>query len=191
MRTYWNEAMVEREVLAESTRLGRMPNCDELQRLGRNDLANQIGKRGGFRHWATRLGLRQSGGTSHRAMVVEDHVQQVMVSRGHSVERMSWQSPFDLLVDSVLRVDVKGGLFHSYTVPKGGVVAGYFFGLHKVPPTCDLYALCCLSDTDEVGDVYWIPSSEAAVQTVTITPRGKYSAFKNTISQVDWLLGEG
>ena len=93
---------------------------------------------------------------------------------GFHVERQTTKAPFDLLVGEV-RVDVKRARYSEY-----GATRGFIFQLHKVPPTCDVYLLCCVDGAGVVLDRYYVPASEAAVQTITITKCGKYEKYRNT-----------
>lgn len=102
---------------------------------------------------------------------------------GHSglrVLRRSVKAPYDLLINGQVRVDVKIGRFTSHR--RG--VEGYIFCLHKVPPTCDLYLLCCVDGRDRILATYYIPATAAHVQTITIMASnkpGKYERYRDAL----------
>lgn len=181
--THWTDDLVERELRELVPSFDRMPTSQELWAIGRKDLQVQIARRGGFRFWANRLGLKLSGSPTHRGQVVEDFVQRLLVSKGFAVERMTTSAPFDMLVSCVVRIDVKSSVHHAYATPDGHVVRGFIFFTKKVPADCDLYVLCCIVN-EQVRDIYFVPAAKAKVQTITITPKGKYTIFKDDVEQL-------
>lgn len=166
-----------------------MPSARELRSAGRNDLACQVAVRGGFRTWAARLGLPLKESETRLGQSIEDAVEAGFRAHGRTVSRMTCKAPFDLLVDGV-RVDVKAAKSNVYTNKETGHVSqGYFFGINKREPTCDLYLLCCLREDESIGDQYYVPSEFARVSTLTITPTGaKYRQFLNDSRWLDRLM---
>lgn len=189
MRTQWTEELIEASLLEIVTKLGRMPSVQELGNSGRWDLANVIARRGGFKKWADRMGVAQKGTETHRGLAIQATVGRALRSHGYQIEEMTTRAPYDLLVNDRLRIDVKSARCYTYKKKHDQLTpVGYIFGLNKRVPTCDLYILCCLSDDDKILERYYVPSSEARIVTITITPTGRYLQFKESIEQIDRLL---
>jgi hypothetical protein len=87
--------------------------------------------------------------------------------------------PFDLLVNKVLRVDVKSANFACY-----GASKGWFYRMGKAPQA-DLIALHQL----DTGKTYWIPWNIIPHSNVTIsTDGGKWARYKESIWIVQSML---
>jgi len=159
-----------------------MPSTAELQDRGRNDLACVISRRGGFRSWASVLGVQLKGTETHRAMEVEDMVESKLVGAGFKVQRQTTRAPYDLLVNGH-RVDVKSARPGVYGKGRGHRhrYVGWMFHLAKVPATCDHYFLVCQDKDGEVVRSYVVPADEARVTMLTITPDGKYERFRDAL----------
>lgn len=189
MRRRWSTEDIHSELLAVARDLGRMPSTLDLSVRGRNDLSCQISKRGGFRAWAKLIGFEQQDSESKLGAAGEDNAIDLLRSLGFEVERQTARAPFDLLVNGV-RVDVKTGrLFDSYGTSNPGVRA-FIFALNKVPATCDLYLLNCVTGDGSVLDRYFIPASEAKVRTISImaSGRGKYERFRGCHEEISKLV---
>lgn len=155
-----------------------MPTANELTAIGENSLACVIGRTGGYRLWAARLGLPLKNTETHRGNRIEDVVADFLKGAGFEVERQTTKAPFDLLVDGV-RVDVKSG---SAT----GACGAHTFGSMKVPATCDMYIACLVDGRNHVLSMYFIPAECARVRTLSITVKGKckYDRFKGAVDEL-------
>jgi hypothetical protein len=172
-RKVWTEAMISERIMDNYRSTGLMPTNQYLKDTGQMDLANQISKKGGFFNWAERLGLSRGHSDSDTGWFGEKEVQKILESAGFQVERSSavkW--PFDLLVNRVLRVDVKSANFACY-----GPCKGWFYRLGKAPQA-DLIALYQL-DTKKI---YWIPWNIVPHSNITISKDGgKWANYKDSI----------
>lgn len=164
---------------------GRMPTHPELNQLGCSDLSSAIIASGGFRHWATRLGLDLKNTETHIGNKWEDWVVAHLTAQGFVCERQSTKCEFDLIVrdgDKSIRVDVKSSHYHKYATTQNRSVCGYTIGINKPNGhMCDMYIVVCISNTDEPLDVYYIPARFAPLTTITLSNRSKYSVFRNDI----------
>lgn len=182
--THWTTLLIMQALEPFAEELGRMPSANELRGQGRNDLACAISRRGGFKSWADRLGVGLKGSETELGQRVEREVAAWLEGEGFDVRRQTTRAPFDLLVNGH-RVDVKSAHYTEYR--KQGAefnIFGWVFGLSKVPATCDVYLLVCLSDSDEHMRRYIIPAAAAQVQTITITERGKYEPFRDALDHL-------
>lgn len=166
---------MEQELKLRAEPLGRMPSANELRASGANDLACAISRMGGFRAWATRLGLRQKDSDTHRGQKWERHEAEYFRSLGFEVEEQVTKAPFDLLVNGQ-RVDVKGS-----KLTKHGF---YQFGGIKRGQDCDFFDLLCIDGGVKSRVV--VPANKARVQKVCMMPStleglGKYGAFVGAV----------
>ena len=172
-RKQWNEAMISDRIMENYRNTGTMPTNQYLKDTGQGDLANQISKKGGFFKWAERLGVARQHSDSDTGWDGEKRVQKILESAGFQVERctaVKW--PFDLLVNKVLRVDVKSANFACY-----GPCKGWFYRIGKAPQA-DLIALHQL----DTGSTYWIPWNIIPHSNVTISKDGgKWARYKETL----------
>lgn len=172
MRTKWSDEMVESRIRDFVKTFGKFPTNSSLKEVGMYDLSNQICRRGGFIAWANKLGYSRAESDSDFGWSGELKVQAILEREGFSVVRSSQvKAPYDLLVDGLVKIDVKTAAFSNY-----GVSTGWFYRIGKLP-SCDLV---CLFKSD-TGDVYFIPWESCPHTTITITPTGKtYAANLNT-----------
>lgn len=111
-----------------------------------------------------------------------------LTSRGYSIQRMRNCAPYDLLLNGILKIDVKSATYGEYGKPlKDGTpyVKGFIFSTGKLIPTCDMYILCGVDGKNTVLWRYYIPSSEAKVKMITITKKGKYNKYREDVEQIE------
>jgi len=179
-RTQWTEAMIADRIMENYRNTGMFPTVSYLKRTGQNDLSCKIVKTGGYEKWAARLGLQREHSDSDTGWAGEIEVMELLQKHWGNVKRSSAvKAPFDLLINDVVRVDVKSARFAKY-----GPCSGWFYRLGKVP-TSDVIALYQL-DTKEV---YWIPWNRVPTSNITITKTGGiYAMFRNNIDIVRKML---
>lgn len=179
-RKTWTEAMIADRIMENYRNTGLMPTNQYLRSTGQGDLANQISKKGGFFKWADRLGITRAPSDSDTGWNGEKRVQTILESAGFQVERsiaVKW--PFDLLVNKVLRIDVKSANFAVY-----GACKGWFYRIGKAPQA-DLMALHQL----DTGETYWIPWHIIPHSNVTISKDGgKWAPYKEALWIVQSML---
>jgi hypothetical protein len=172
--------MIADRIMENYRNTGIMPTNSYLTETGQGDLAQQIAKKGGFFKWAERLGLAREHSDSDTGWDGEKRVQKVLESAGFQVDRstaVKW--PFDLLVNKVLRIDVKSANFTCY-----GPCKGWFYRIGKAPQA-DLIALHQL----DTGETYWIPWHIIPHSNVTISKDGgKWARYKEALWIVQSML---
>jgi len=172
-RRHWTDEAVEAELRQLCQALGHFPSNSELRSMGRNDLAVQVSRRRGFVYWSVRVGTPRRESDSDTGWRGEDEAARSLQERGFTVTRragVTW--PFDLLLEGVLRVDVKATRLHRY-----GHSLGWFYHIGKQPQS-DLILLWQL----DTGDFYAIPWYLCPRTNVTISQNGgKYAPFRNNI----------
>lgn len=168
----WTDDDVRKELRAIANSTNVMPTANELRCAGRNDLAMQISRRGGFVHWAKQLGLATRNSQTSMGQRWEDHVCSLLKQHGHSVERQTTKARFDILVDDRVRVNVKSAHWNTY-----GACKGFFFGIGDTWASCDLFALVPIESDDRLPRVLWVPWHEARQQTIALSRSHRLNAF--------------
>lgn len=177
---FWTEELVESEIRKVSEALGHFPSNTELQGMKRGDLSNIITKRGGFIFWAEKTGIARIHSDSDTGWIGEKKVQSLFISQGYLCDRpFGVKYPFDLLVNSILRIDVKSANFASY-----GVCKGWFYRIGKTPQA-DI-VLCYQLDT---GSFYAIPWYVCPTSNITISINGgKYADYKDNWTLIEKMI---
>lgn len=174
MRKSWTTSLIESELRAICISFGYMPSCQQMRDLGRNDLMCAITKNGGLFAWSDRVGFKRRASDSDFGWYGEEIVASILRERGHRVERsVAVKAPFDLLVDGVLRIDVKTANLATYK-NRGIPCSGWYYRIGKIPGS-DLVALL-KADTK---DIYFIPWDACPRGNITITSGGKYTQYAN------------
>lgn len=175
-RRTWDDAKVAVELRHAADALGRFPSSTDLRAMGRNDLACQVSRRGGFIHWSERLGIKRRRSDSDTGWVGEAMAADRLQAFGFTVTwRKGVKWPFDLLIDGILRVDVKAARQRRY-----GHCQGWFYRIGKIPQA-DLVLLWQLDS----GNFYAIPWFLCPRTSITISrDGGKYAEFRNNIDVI-------
>lgn len=165
---HWNEAKVLAELRPHVERLGRMPSMPELRLAGRNDLAIATIRWVGLARARQLLGVEEKDSCTARGRRWETYVEGVLESFGYSVTRQTTKSPFDLLVNGRVRVNVKSASSRAYKMKTSGTCSGHFFGIGHTWKHCDVFALVRVDGT-ETPTILWVRADELKQQTLTLT----------------------
>lgn len=180
-RTRWTDERLADCLLGICQRLGYFPSARELRAMGRNDLVSAVTRLGGLLAWAQRLGVPRRDSESDRGWAGESAITERLRQRGYAVtDRDGVKCPYDLLVDDLVRIEVKTARRAVY----GGNAGWYFrIGRHV---QADLVALH-QSDTGQTYFVPWhlVPRSNV---TITGTPTSKYSCFREAWPILDRMI---
>jgi hypothetical protein len=160
--------------------LGHFPSHGDLKEMGRYDLSNQITRRGGFLKWSDRLGIERRTSDSDTGWEGERAASERLQALGFRVTpRRGVKCPFDLLIDGVLRIDVKAARQQCY-----GDSRGWFYRIGKLPQA-DLVLLWQL----DTGGFYAVPWFLCPTTNITISPTGgKYARFRNNAGLIRDML---
>jgi hypothetical protein len=180
--TKWTDESIKTEIYSviSALNLDRMPTRSEMVSVVGNGLPCIISKsKVGFYGWADKLGLETkksetSSGKKYE-FIAERDIQKVY-DVDLDIKQMAQNYPFDLLVDDVLKIDVKVGKRHNHFG-----CPSYTFGTGKKYASCDLYLCYGLGEDGQVETVYLIPSKAALATTLNITIGGnsKYNKYIN------------
>lgn len=170
MRTQWTDRILADQLQEICGGIGRFPSAADLRGMGRGDIASQLSRRGGFRAWAKRLGVPHASSDSDFGWEGEAHCADLLRSKGFRVEaRTSIKCPYDLIIDGVVRVDVKTARRASY-----GAGSGWYYRIGK-HVQCDVVALY----RHDRSDAFLMPWWECGTTNITVTDCGAHARYHN------------
>lgn len=173
IRQRWDDSRIEGELRGVAEAMGRFPSTSDLRDMGRLDLTNQVERHGGFLHWARKLGIERRVSDSDKGWKGEDAAADRLARAGLAVTRRTGvKCHYDLLIEEVLRIDVKSARLTQYQHCRE-----WFYRIGKYTQA-DLILLWQL----DTGEFYLIPWFVCPSSNVTIaTNGGKYARFRNNI----------
>lgn len=156
--------------------LGHFPSSSELKALGRNDLMCQITRHGGFLKMSEEVGIARIPSDCDVGWKGEDNVRLRLLKLGYRVERReALKSPYDLIVDGFVRVDVKSANFAQY-----GACKGWFYRIGKHVQS-DIIILHQLDGQIDYVFYWW----EVTTTSMTICGNGgKYASAANAYDKI-------
>jgi len=154
----WTFEKVKEEVLKISADSGIMPSFKTMDlETGSKGLSVAVSRYGGHKKVAEKLGLEikkceTNFGRDYEMMCLFE----IENRFGYVVDQMGVRHPYDLLVENVVKIDVKA----SHLVKNRN--GEYFtFNLEKKAPTCDIFICYCIDD-ERIKKTYIIPSGVIA-----------------------------
>lgn len=176
----WPESVIEEQLREICDDLGKFPSAQDLKKIGRNDISSQIGKKGGFEFWASKLGLERTHSDSDTGWDGEKSLMRILIEKGFLCEASDHlKCPYDLRVGSLVRIDVKSANYAEY-----GACKGWFYRIGK-DAQADIIALHEL----DTKDTYFIPWNICPKTNITISRGGgKYAEFKNRFDIIEELV---
>jgi hypothetical protein len=176
----WTDEIISAELHAIAATLGHLPSAGELRDRGRNDLCCAITRSGGLIKWSERLNIPRLASDSDFGWQGEAESMSLLSAHGFNVSKPEGvKAPFDILVNDILRVDVKTANFATY-----GHSSGWFYRLGKIPQA-DLMFLY-QADTGNFCAVPWhiCPSSNVTIS----RGGGKYDWFINNWQLIESMV---
>lgn len=173
--TKWDDEKIKNEInrVCKMLMIDRMPTRSEIRNcLGNDALTNKISKTYGYYGWAEILGLSLKPSETGLGKQYEYIAEKILESKGFNVEQMSQNHAYDLLVDGVVKIDVK--VSHPSTINKSRC---HTFASAKRFPTCDVYMLFCLDEKEKCERLVILPSSKAHVFTICIGGKSVYNEY--------------
>lgn len=154
--TRWSDELIKEKVLEVKNALGidRMPSRKECEAYFQdNRLACAVTKRIGWYKLAEEMGFPMKKSETQLGKECEARMADELRARGHKVERMPQNFPYDLLVNECIKVDVKASRLF-----KGKQGDFFTFNLEKPFSTCDVYVLCELDENNSIFMTMVVPS---------------------------------
>ena len=185
---YWTENRIGKEIMevAKALMLDRMPTRNEIQTMYRNNgLDCAICKNGGYKHWANKLNLAIKESETSFGQEIESRVIELLKERFGVVESTSTKYPYDILVDGVVKIDVKAA--------RSTLIRGYeafSFRIAKKQPTCDFYVLVEVNDLESIERIMIVPSGDVTgqVQICVGSGESKYDKYIDRWDMIRQLL---
>lgn len=165
-RIIWTKELIAEKIMEVSDYLGNgyMPTRNQIRSyFGDDRLSNKVSKTLGYYGWADRLGLKVASNDTNTGKNGERIAKEFLEQNGFSVKQMLQNYPYDLLINDVVKADVK---YSNLYKNKDGFCF-YSFALRKPYPTCDLYILVANNQDDEQR-FYIVPSREAVQKQISI-----------------------
>ena len=160
MSLYQNEIWLnetEKQIRALMNNMGieRMPTRSETEFFyGDGSLSNRIMKSGGFKGWASKLGLGFKKCGTYFGNKYEELTAKKLRLLFDDVKRTPVKFPYDIVVNGKTKIDVKASRLF-----KGGTTGAYYtFNLESKYPRSDFYVVCCIADNDEIEKTLVLPS---------------------------------
>lgn len=157
-KTVWTDEMLKAGVMevVNALQLNRMPSTREvIQYFHNTSLSNAVSKRFGWYNLAEIMGLPVKGSESSFGKLFENKASELLKAVGFDVQKMSYNFPYDLLIDGCVKVDVKASKLFRGT--QGNF---YTFCLDKPYATCDFYMLMAINDDDTINRKMIVPSNK-------------------------------
>ena len=169
--TVWTKDLIAQKIreTVKALKLSSMPTRKQFVKYyGDDKLTDKISKTLGYYGWAKELDLPIQSNDTLKGKISEKYAADLLNNRGYETLQMAQNYPYDLLVNHVVKVDVKySNLYHGR---QGNF---YSYALRKKYPTCDIYMLIANSDSGE-KKIYILPSKDAIQLQIGI---GEYSSI--------------
>jgi len=176
--TIWSEEKIEEYLLEciNALDLNRMPSRAEIRGFYGNDaLTNKISKTLGYYGWANKLGLEMKDSETNMGKTYEEIIEDILNNKGFETERMTTGEHFDILVNGIVKVDVKSASRYITDTYEMNT-----FGINKKYATCDIYILAALDEYYEIDKLLIIPSTVVKFSTtMSIGTESKYDKWNN------------
>lgn len=180
--TNWTDDLVISSIerVINSLELDRFPTHSEMVEFyGDRSLTNKISKSGGTKYWAARLGYSVKNCESEFGDFYERYsIDDILKNTKLKSYKNKVGYPYDITTNKHIKVDVKS----STIIENNNGYKYHSFNLEKKKPTCDIYILYCIDNSDLIYKTYIIPSCHVYGQTqIGISAYGisKWDRYKN------------
>lgn len=176
-RKKWTREFLIEQIMktVDALHLDRMPSVNEINRVTGENAAKSISDHGA-ENLASELGLKPNRRYNQElGDKFEDRAILDIAAHGFSSEKMKARFPYDLLVEDMVKVEVKAShtLFTQHGSP--------FFcrNLTRNHRSSDLTIFYCLNDDDSIYKTYIIPTAYVRnLQTISVGNwNSKYDRF--------------
>lgn len=180
----WTKELIAQKIMeaVNGMNLSVMPTRGQFYKFyGDDKLTNKISKSLGYYGWAKRLGLPVQANDTRKAKLSEKFIADLLQSKGYIAKQMLTNYPFDILINGVVRADVK---FANLSKGDGGNY--YSFALRKKYPTCDIYILVANSEPKKI---YFVPACKCIQTQIGIGEHSsKYDKYLDRYDIIDQYL---
>lgn len=181
----WTEDLIKSEIfkVINALNINRMPTRKEIiQVTNSNALPCKISKTKGYYGWAKELNLTIKESETTFGKNYEYIVKEMIEAKGYSVEKMSQNYPYDLLVNQNIRIDVKVG--KPYRNKKDNS-RYHTFNLYKKYATCDIYIIICLDEKENIEKLLIIPANKLKITQLSLGKNSVYDTYINNFKLLE------
>ena len=153
----WTQEKITAEIISAMNKLeiDRMPTVSELKNINMNGLSCAISKSHGFEWWAEALKLPVKTSETGLGKKYEKIFADIVYEKlQYETQQMSMRFPYDVLVEDLVKVDVKCGF--AYT--NSNVCSFYTFNLETTNRKSDFLVCFCLNKDKSIHKTYVIPA---------------------------------
>ena len=182
----WTEDKIYEELMQviKISGLNRMPSVKEINEYtGNTRLSNAISRNGGFYNTAKKFNLTIKQSETLTGTKYQLYAYKQLKDKGYSAKMMSTKYSYDILLNDVLKIDIKVGNISK--------VDGYqvnAIGINKRFATCDIYLIYALDDDKKIYKTLIIPAHELQLTTLNMGKKSKYDKFNNRWDIIDKYL---
>jgi hypothetical protein len=158
-----------------------MPSKSDIEFVtGNKALGNAITKHGGFEYFRKFLGLDPKESCTLTGDKNEYYIMEVLKNKGYEVEKTKPRHPYDILVNGIVKIDVKSSNPFPSKVYKMNECV---FAINNYQPKCDIFIFVTLINNKK--DVYIIPSHFIKQSQLSIGETSKYDCYLNKYEYID------
>ena len=180
----WSDEAIKEEIanVMNSLDIDRMPTHSEIKSvMGNASLTNKISKTGGYKYWSKKLNLEMKDSETNFGNEWEYKVKAELENKGFEVLKMTTKHPYDLLINTNLKIDVKVSRYF-----KNEDYKYHTFNLEKEYHNCDIFICVGLNDNDEIEKLLIIPSKYLmGIKQLSVGVISKYDKFDRAYQYLD------
>lgn len=179
----WNEDKIIEGILGVKNALGveYMPSKNEMRQItGDKSLCSAMSKYGGYIYFRDLLGLDAKDSCSKTGDENEEYIMNLLKELGFKPRKTPPRHPYDILVNDVLKIDVKSA---NPTLSKVKNMNEFIFAINNEYPKCDLFIF--ITQLNDSKEVYLIPSKYVMQSQLGIGETSKYDCYKNRFDYIE------
>lgn len=180
----WSESEIIKGILGVKDALGTeyMPSKSEMETVtGNKGLSNAVSRYGGVKYFRKLLNLEQKESCSLTGDINEYYIMEILKNKGFYVEKTKPRYPYDLLINGIVKIDVKSA---NPILSKVHEMNEFVFAINNIHPKCDLF-IFVTQFPDGKRDEYIIPSHLIKQTQLGIGETSKYDIYLNKYDYID------
>lgn len=179
----WNEELILEGILGVKNALGidYMPSKkDMLTHTGNKGLSCAVTRHGGCTYFRDLLMLDDKDSCSKTGDENENYIMTILKEKGYKPRKTPPRHPYDILVNDVLKIDVKSA---NPILSKVKQMNEFVFSINNEFPKCDLFIF--VTQFIDRKEIYIIPSSFVMQSQLGIGETSKYDCYKNRFDYIE------
>jgi hypothetical protein len=179
----WNKELILEGILGVKNALGTeyMPSKSEMLKItGTKALSCAMTRHGGHTYFRNMLELEDKDSCTKTGDENEDYIMTLLKEQGYKPRKTPPRHPYDILVNDVLKIDVKSA---NPTLSKVKEMNEFVFSINNEYPKCDLFIF--VTQLKNNKEVYIIPSNLVMQSQLGIGETSKYDCYKNRYDYIE------